>query len=60
LRLKFEGQRYLGYELIPTHVDGDGTVRLAGADEAAEILNRIWAASELLGEPPAMLTPVAP
>jgi Bacterial capsule synthesis protein PGA_cap len=60
LRLKFEGQRYLGYELIPTHVDGDGTVRLAGADEAAEILNRIWDASELLGEPPAMLTPMAP
>jgi poly-gamma-glutamate capsule biosynthesis protein CapA/YwtB (metallophosphatase superfamily) len=60
LRLKFEGERYLGYELIPTHVDGDGTVRLAGADETAEILNRIWAASELLGEPPAMLTPTAP
>lgn len=60
LRLTFEGERYRGYELIPTHVDGDGTVRLAGADETAEILNRIWAASELLGEPPAMLTPTAP
>ena len=56
LRVKFKGRRYAGYELIPTHVDGDGTVRLAGADEASEILNRIWAASELLGDPPAMMT----
>ena len=57
LKVTFEGKRYLGYELIPTHVDGDGTVRLTGADESTEILNRVWAASELLGDPPAMLSP---
>ncbi len=60
LRVTFEGTRYVGYELIPTHVDGDGTVRLAGADEGTEILNRIWAASELLGDPPPMMTPTPP
>jgi poly-gamma-glutamate synthesis protein (capsule biosynthesis protein) len=57
LQVTFEGTRYVGYELIPTHVDGDGTVRLAGADESAEIIDRIWSASELLGDPPAMLIP---
>jgi poly-gamma-glutamate synthesis protein (capsule biosynthesis protein) len=45
LLLHFEGTDYTGYELIPTHVDGDGTVHLAGADEAAEILQRIETAS---------------
>ena len=45
LQVVFEGSRYLGYELIPTHVDGDGTVHLAGAEEAAQVLERIEAAS---------------
>ncbi len=44
----FEGARYVGYELIPTHVDGDGTVHIADANEAAEVLERIRAASEKL------------
>lgn len=45
LLVHFEGAQYLGYELIPTHVDGDGTVHIAGAAEAAKILERIENAS---------------
>ena len=45
LLVHFEGTKYLGYELIPTHVDGDGTVHIAGAAEAAQILERIEQAS---------------
>jgi len=41
LVVRYQGKRYLGYELIPTHVDQDGTVHLAEAEEAAEILARI-------------------
>jgi poly-gamma-glutamate capsule biosynthesis protein CapA/YwtB (metallophosphatase superfamily) len=48
LLVHFEGTKYLGYELIPTHVDGDGTVHLAGEAEAAQILQRIQDASERL------------
>jgi poly-gamma-glutamate capsule biosynthesis protein CapA/YwtB (metallophosphatase superfamily) len=48
LRVEFEGNRYLGYELIPTNVDGEGRVRLADPAEAAEILERIEAASRKL------------
>jgi hypothetical protein len=48
LLLHFSGANYTGYELIPTHVDGDGTVHIAGADEAAEVRQRIEAASENL------------
>ena len=42
----FEGHDYVGYELIPTHVDGNGTVHIAGADEAAQVLQRIEEASQ--------------
>lgn len=45
LLLHFTGTDYAGYELIPTHVDGDGTVHIAGEQEAAEVLQRIEAAS---------------
>jgi len=48
LLLHFSGKEYTGYELIPTHVDGDGTVHIAGPDEAATILQRIEDASEKL------------
>jgi hypothetical protein len=48
LLLHFNGTQYTGYELIPTHVDGDGTVHIAGPDEAAEILKRIEDASNRL------------
>jgi poly-gamma-glutamate capsule biosynthesis protein CapA/YwtB (metallophosphatase superfamily) len=45
LKIIFEGTRYAGYELVPTHVDEDGTVHIAAADEAAEILEGIRQAS---------------
>jgi hypothetical protein len=48
LRVEFEGERYLGYELIPTRVDGEGRVRLAQEPEATEILDRIRTASSRL------------
>jgi poly-gamma-glutamate capsule biosynthesis protein CapA/YwtB (metallophosphatase superfamily) len=46
LLARFEGKRFTGYELVPTHVDGEGRVTLAGPEEAAEILERIEAASQ--------------
>ena len=48
LLLHFYGTDYTGYDLIPTHVDGDGTVHIAGPDEARHVLQRIEAASEKL------------
>ena len=48
LLLHFYGTDYTGYDLIPTHVDGDGTVHIAGSDEAKHVLQRIEAASEKL------------
>jgi poly-gamma-glutamate synthesis protein (capsule biosynthesis protein) len=45
LLLHFNGTDYAGYDLIPTHVDGDGTVHIAGPDEAAQVLQRIEEAS---------------
>ncbi len=48
LLLHFSSSEYTGYDLIPTHVDGDGTVHIAGPDEAAEVLQRIEQASENL------------
>jgi poly-gamma-glutamate synthesis protein (capsule biosynthesis protein) len=48
LLARFRGARFEGYELVPTHVDGDGAVHLAGAAEAAEILQRIEDASAAL------------
>lgn len=44
----FEGAKYTGYDLVPTHVDGDGTVHLAGAEEIAQVLQRIQQASDKL------------
>jgi poly-gamma-glutamate capsule biosynthesis protein CapA/YwtB (metallophosphatase superfamily) len=43
--VRFNGAQYAGYELIPTHVDGDGTVRLAQGSEAEQILQRMEDAS---------------
>mgnify|MGYP000014695231 CR=1 FL=1 len=48
LRVTFRGKQLAGYELIPTHVDGDGTVHLADEEEAAQVLERIRLASEKL------------
>jgi poly-gamma-glutamate synthesis protein (capsule biosynthesis protein) len=46
LKVIYEGKQYKGYELIPTHVDGDGRVHIAGPQEAAEILQRVQEASQ--------------
>jgi poly-gamma-glutamate synthesis protein (capsule biosynthesis protein) len=46
--VRFEGTRLLDYELIPVHVDEDGRAHLAEEEEAAEILERFYSASELL------------
>lgn len=48
LLLHFLGKQYTGYELIPTHVDGDGTVHIAGEEEAASIIQRVQEASDRL------------
>jgi len=48
LLVHFEGARVLGYELIPTIVDGDGTVHIAGLVEAAQILERVNEASRYI------------
>jgi poly-gamma-glutamate synthesis protein (capsule biosynthesis protein) len=48
LLLHFYETDYTGYDLIPTHVDGNGTVHIAGPDEAAQVLQRIEEASEKL------------
>jgi poly-gamma-glutamate synthesis protein (capsule biosynthesis protein) len=45
LILKFKGKEYTGFEMIPTHVDGEGHVTLADPGEAQEILERVEAAS---------------
>jgi poly-gamma-glutamate capsule biosynthesis protein CapA/YwtB (metallophosphatase superfamily) len=45
LQVTFSGKQFQGYELIPTHVDGDGRVHLAGPAEAAEIRARVDQAS---------------
>ena len=48
LKVTYSGTTLDGWELIPTHTDGDGTVHLAGPEEAQEILDRMEAASEKL------------
>jgi poly-gamma-glutamate synthesis protein (capsule biosynthesis protein) len=48
LLVKFEGSKYIGYELIPTHVDPDGRVHIADPEEAAEILENIKNSSQVL------------
>jgi poly-gamma-glutamate synthesis protein (capsule biosynthesis protein) len=48
LLLHFNGSDYAGYDIIPTHVDGDGTVQIADPNEAAQIIQRIEEASEKL------------
>jgi poly-gamma-glutamate capsule biosynthesis protein CapA/YwtB (metallophosphatase superfamily) len=48
LLVKFKGTQYIGYELIPTHTNQDGQVRLADPEEAAEIIQRIEQTSATL------------
>jgi hypothetical protein len=49
LRVTFRGAHLVGFDLIPTHVDRDGTVHIAGPLEAAQILGRVEQASQELG-----------
>lgn len=44
----FEGSELVDYQLIPTHVDFDGRVHIAGDLEAAQILERIAEVSSSL------------
>jgi poly-gamma-glutamate capsule biosynthesis protein CapA/YwtB (metallophosphatase superfamily) len=48
LLVKFRGKDFIGYELIPTHVDRDGRVHIAGPQEAKEIMQRIEQSSQAL------------
>ena len=41
LLVTFQGTEMIDYQLIPTHVDFDGLVHIAGEIEAADILKRI-------------------
>jgi poly-gamma-glutamate synthesis protein (capsule biosynthesis protein) len=49
LKVYYEGDQYAGFDLIPTHVNRDGRVFVAAADEAAEVLERTRQASQPLG-----------
>jgi hypothetical protein len=46
LLVKFQGSKYLGYELIPTRVYPDGRVHIAIPAEATEVIERIQFASQ--------------
>jgi poly-gamma-glutamate synthesis protein (capsule biosynthesis protein) len=48
LLVNFQGTRLVDYQLIPTHVDFDGRVHIAGDQEAQEILDRIAEVSRSL------------
>jgi poly-gamma-glutamate capsule biosynthesis protein CapA/YwtB (metallophosphatase superfamily) len=48
LLVTFEGNELVEYQLIPTHVDFDGRVHIAGELEAAQILDRIAEVSRSL------------
>jgi len=48
LLVTYEGARLVGFELIPTYSDLDGTVHLADPELAAEILARIETVSKAL------------
>jgi poly-gamma-glutamate synthesis protein (capsule biosynthesis protein) len=48
LLVYFVGQRYAGYQFIPTHVDQDGRVHIAEPEEAKEILDRVNGESQKL------------
>ncbi len=48
LKVMYRGKEYAGFELIPTHVDGEGHVTLAGEEEAAEIFSRLEEVNRVL------------
>ena len=45
LLVYFQGSKYTGYKLIPTHTDADGRVHIANPEEAVEIMQNIEAAN---------------
>jgi poly-gamma-glutamate synthesis protein (capsule biosynthesis protein) len=49
LKVYFDGERFAGFDLVPTHVNRDGRVFVAVPDEAAEVLERVRQASQPLG-----------
>lgn len=51
LKVMYQGTKYLGFELIPTHVDQSGHVTIADPDEAQEILDRIEQVNRVLQIP---------
>jgi len=51
LKVMYQGTKYLGFELIPTHVDQSGHVTIADPDEAQEILDRIEQVNRVLQLP---------
>ncbi len=54
LKVYYDGDRFAGYDLIPTHVDRDGTLHIADAEEAAEVLERTAHASQELSSSTAL------
>ena len=46
VRILFEGTRFLSYEIIPVHIDGDGRVHIPDTIEAADILSRFKSISQ--------------
>lgn len=54
LKVMYQGTKYLGFKLIPTHVDQSGHVTIAEPDEAQEILDRIEQVNRTLQIPTAV------
>lgn len=57
LMVKFQGTKYLGYELIPTRVYPDGRVHIAVPAEATEVMERIQFASQGITPTPSIQPP---
>jgi poly-gamma-glutamate capsule biosynthesis protein CapA/YwtB (metallophosphatase superfamily) len=58
LLVKFQGTKYLGYELIPTRVYPDGRVHIAVPAEATEVMERIQFASQGITPTPSVQPPL--
>jgi poly-gamma-glutamate synthesis protein (capsule biosynthesis protein) len=57
LLVKFQGTKYLGYDLIPTRVYPDGRVHIAIPAEATEVMERIQFASQGITPTPSVQPP---
>jgi len=58
LLVKFQGTKFLGYELIPTRVYPDGRVHIAVPAEATEVIERIQFASQGITPTPSVQPPL--